>query len=69
MGQAKLRGTKEERAAEGIAKALEREKRWEEERQARWNRMTPKQREATVAIAGFTSYASGIVDTLRGRRR
>jgi hypothetical protein len=68
MGQAKLRGTKEQRVEEGIIKAKEREHQRAIDYAMRWQRMTPKQREATVAIAGFTSYASGIVNTLRGRR-
>lgn len=53
MGQAKLRGTKEQRVAEGIAKAQEREYQREKAKAERWARMTPQERESALLIATF----------------
>ena len=53
MGQAKLRGTKEQRIAEGIARAQEREYQFEKAKAERWAKMTPKQREFALFIASM----------------
>jgi hypothetical protein len=42
MGQAKLRGTKQDRVAAGVAKRVEREARHERERAAAWARLSPE---------------------------
>lgn len=55
MGQARLRGTREERVAQGIAKAAERE-RWapaavKARRDPRWNYMTREERRGLLIEA------------------
>jgi len=65
MGQAKLRGTKEEREALAIAEreAIER---IEQERVAeQWRKLTPKQKQARLDLASFEVMALG---TLLRRR-
>jgi len=53
MGQAKLRGTKEQRVAKGIAKAQERDRAREARNAARWRNMTPSQRRMQINLAAL----------------
>ena len=53
MGQAKHRGTREQRVAEGVAKREAREKDAAERKQARWNAMTRKERMEYVQLVGL----------------
>lgn len=53
MGQAKLRGTKAERVAEGVAKAQEREYQREKAKVERWRKMTPDERMTAMLLASF----------------
>lgn len=53
MGQAKLRGTKAERIAEGICKREERERVFEKAKAERWKKMTPDERMTAILLATF----------------
>ena len=53
MGQAKQRGTKDQRMTEGIARREAREKAALERKQARWNAMTRKERMEYVQLVGL----------------
>jgi hypothetical protein len=59
MGQAKLRGTKAERVAEGVRKSEERERLRQARDAARWQRMTPKQRIEYVELVGLIAALTG----------
>ncbi len=63
MGQAKLRGTREQRVAEGIAKRLKREAEMEAERARRWRNMTPAQRRKQLELASILAIAAGMNGT------
>ena len=53
MGQARLRGTKQQRVAEGVAKAQARERAWEEAKAERWRKLTPAQRARELRTAAL----------------
>lgn len=63
MGQAKLRGTKEQRVAEGEAKRLDAEMEFERQKMERWKAMTPRQRKRELNVAQFMIMA-GSLDSL-----
>lgn len=50
MGQANLRGTKEQRVAEGIIKADKRRDAAQARRDAYWARMSPKHRREVIEL-------------------
>lgn len=55
MGEAKRRGTYEQRKAEGVEKNRERAARYAAARQERWNAMTPQQRKNIAEILGLAA--------------
>lgn len=57
MGQAKLRGTYEQRQAEGIIKEAARIERVRAERAAFLNSLTRKEKEALATIRTFAAFA------------
>lgn len=58
MGQANLRGTKEQRVAEGIIKARKRHDEAQAQRDAYWLRMSPKHRREVIELGALTSQMS-----------
>lgn len=61
MGQAKLRGTKEQRQHEGISKRIEKEVAALEARQEAFEKLTPEQKVTRIKIAQMLAIANGLM--------
>lgn len=57
MGQAKLRGTRDQRVVDGIAKAAVRRARAQERHQAFLKSLTPKEKAAIASLRTFAAFA------------
>lgn len=68
MGQAKLRGNKEQRVAEGIAKREAEEAAREARKRERWRKMTPKQRAMEMELAALMAFADSTMLGMTRRR-
>lgn len=62
MGEAKLRGTLEQRQAEGKVKREERAAEAKRREDARWNAMTPEQRKRAIELQTFVALAFAMTD-------
>ena len=60
MGQAKQRGTREQRIADAKERAYEEEKRREREKAARWSKMSPQERQAAMHLASMAAMFGGL---------
>lgn len=62
MGQAKLRGSKEQRVAEGVHKRAQEAVERDARRKAHWASLTPRQRQKAAEVASMVAMFTSVAD-------